>query len=257
MPRDLATLATTAAEACGPPAIWNRLTQEDHAEYFRVKLQLHQAQRPVGDDHRIMGFHKELLTALSFIERRPEGKEERSIIAGVAFAGPYICVNTRQLKAFLGRCKSSINGSFMEMGYTALRIKSKARSCVLSCLHTLIDDVTNLRQWTVRCASRSALFCICSSFTDRERPEIYESDLGQPTKSAGPRVIVPIARPVKVPAEVACAAWIPEMDRSSCFDGIDLVPNWDLPSLDSFCENDLRPNARADLLCIFDDFHVE
>jgi hypothetical protein len=251
MPRELACPASSAAEACGPPAIWNRLTQEDHSEYFRLKLQLQRSQRPIGDGHRTLGFQKELLTALSFIERSPEGTEERSIICGVAFAGPYICVNTRQLKAFLGRCKSSINGSFLEMGYTALRTKSKARSCVLACLRALIDDVVNLRQWTVRCASRSALFCICSSFTSRERPEIYESDLVQL-----PKPVTIQMRPVQARVLESAPAWIPEMEDRSCFEGIDLVPNWELP-LDSMLQGDIREELQVDLLRVFDDFHAD
>jgi hypothetical protein len=254
MPRDFVSIAASAAEVCGPPTIWNRLSQEDHSEYFRYRVHFHQTNRS-GNDHRVAGFHRELISALSYIERRSEGQEDRSIVCGVAFAGPYICVNTRLLKAFLGRCKSSINGSFMQMGYVALRTKSKARSCVLSCLHSLIDDEPNLRQWTVRCASQSALFCINSSFARLDRPEILESDLIQPVKKSPLNSILafsrsfvkPVPRLVDLPALVE--------DAECDVEKWDLTPSWNMPSLEPSFEPDLelKPEFQSDVLLMFDD----
>jgi hypothetical protein len=97
---------------------------------------------------------------LSYIERSSIGIEERSILVGVAFAGPYICVNTRQLKLLIGRCKSSINGNFQQLGYTSLRTKSG--ELLSTILPSLVNEMTVLRQWTVRCASEDAQFCFAS-----------------------------------------------------------------------------------------------
>jgi hypothetical protein len=71
---------------------------------------------------------------LKFLEYSESHREERCILAGIAFAGPFICVNTRLLKSFLGRCKSSINGGFQQMGYVAIKTKTKARGCVAAVL---------------------------------------------------------------------------------------------------------------------------
>lgn len=170
--------ATNIIDSCIPIAIWNQLTKEDQIDYIHHRVQFHKQQRSsVGKDSRVASFHKELLAARSYIERREGGKEERSIVCGVCFAGKYICINTRLLKSFLGRCKSSINGSLQQMGYVALRTKTKARNCVLAVMHSLVGDVNNLRQWSVRCASEGAEFTIESSFPDAKLPEINESDL--------------------------------------------------------------------------------
>lgn len=171
------TETSGAIDSCIPAHIWNKLSQDDQIEYLRLRVKFHQQQRSSGKDSRVASFHNELLTARSYIERRQTGKEERSIICGVCFAGRYICINTRLLKYFLGRCKSSINGSIQQMGYVALKTKTKARNCVLAVMHSLVDDVNNLRQWTVRCVSDSAMFAIVSSFPDAKIPEIYDSDL--------------------------------------------------------------------------------
>jgi hypothetical protein len=241
MRREVAAPAPLEPELCGLPAIWNRLTSDDHSEYFRFRSEFRKAQRPIGESNRIVGFQKDLLTALSFIDRRHECAEERSVICGIAFAGPYMCVNMWQLKIFLGRCKSSINGSFMEIGYTALKAKSKAKSCILACLRILIDNTTNLRQWTVRCASCSARFCVYSSFSVREPPEIDESEVTQIQKEPLPKNV---------------SVWIPELEMRSCFEGIDLITDWELP-LDSVLQGDFGGGLGPDVLGVFDEFHAD
>ena len=109
-----------------PATYWNTLTNEDRAEFIKLRTQLHQSQKTSVKDRRLVSFSNEMTAILAFLERTEAGHEQRSILAGVAFAGPFICVNTRQLKSFLGRCKSSINGSFQQLGYVAVRTKSKA-----------------------------------------------------------------------------------------------------------------------------------
>jgi hypothetical protein len=94
---------------------------------------------------------------LEFIERSPVGVESRCILTGVAFAGAYCCVNTRQLKSLLGRSKSSINGGFQQLGYVS--VKARAAECIEAILPWLTKDVNAFRQWTVRCATGNSPFC--------------------------------------------------------------------------------------------------
>jgi len=160
-----------------PPSYWNALSQDDRTEFVRLRSHFLQGQKISSKDRRIVTFRKELIAVLKYIERSDSCVEERSVLVGVCFAGPFICVNTRQLKNFLGRCKSSINGSFQQMGYVALRTKAKARSCVLAVMPSLQNDTNILRQWTVRCASEDASFCFLSSFSHVSLPQINEEDL--------------------------------------------------------------------------------
>jgi hypothetical protein len=160
------------------PVFWERLPTDDKAEFIRLRNQLHQTQQtPPGKDPRVVNFRKELLTVLKFLERSESYREERCILAGIAFAGPFICVNTRLLKSFLGRCKSSINGGFQQMGYVAIKTKTKARACIVTVMRPLINDPGLLRQWTVRGASPGAESCFVSSFPVSLLPEIGQSDL--------------------------------------------------------------------------------
>lgn len=160
-----------------PAPYWNALSQDDRTEFIQLRNNFHHGQKLSAKDRRIITFSKELHIVLHYLERSEENKEERCVLCGVCFVGPIVCVNTRQLKTFLSRCKSSINGSFQQLGFVALRTKAKARSCVLTALPSLQNHQNILRQWTVRYASEDARFCFVSSYRFLQMPEITPDDL--------------------------------------------------------------------------------
>lgn len=173
-----------------PALYWNMLSHDDRCEYVRLRQGFHQGQKTSSKDRRIVTFRKELNTVVQYLERNSENKETRCVLCGVCFAGKVVCVNTRQLKSFLCRCKSSINGSFQQLGYVALRTKAKARQCVLTVLPSLQNHQNILRQWTVRVISDDALFCFVTSFSQVVLPEITPDDLfdeKKPGEKAAPR----------------------------------------------------------------------
>lgn len=173
-----------------PSIYWNKLTQEDKTEFQKLRNHFHQSQKISSKDSRLVSFSNELHTVLKYIEHSEQGRECRTILTGVAFAGPFICVNTRQLKCFLGRCKSSINGSFQQLGYVAIKTKSKARACILAILPSLISDQNILRQWTVRCASEDAKFCFVTSLTSIQLPIVTNDDLNDDHKGSQQSMLV-------------------------------------------------------------------
>ena len=172
------------AEIPAPSVFWNSLSQEDRNEYLRLRQSFHSGQKISSKDRRIVTFRKELNIVLQYLERSSQNMEARCILTGVCFVGPLICVNTRQLKSFLSRCKSSINGSFQQLGYVALKTKAKARNCCVAVLPALQNHQTVLRQWTVRVAGEEAPFCFVSSFPYVGLPEITEDDLFDEKKTA-------------------------------------------------------------------------
>ena len=160
-----------------PSQYWNAISQDDRNEFIRLRNSFHHGQKISSKDRRIITFSKELNIVLNYLERSDDNQEARCVLCGVCFVGPIVCVNTRQLKSFLSRCKSSINGSFQQLGFVALRTKAKARNCVLTALPSLQTHQNILRQWTVRCASENTDFCYLSSFSVSQLPEITEADL--------------------------------------------------------------------------------
>lgn len=171
-------------EASLPQPYWGNLSQADKTEFQRLRANFYQNQRTSCKDKKIVTFSNELLSILKYIEHSEAGRENRTVMVGVCFAGPFIGVNTRQLKNFLGRCKSSINSSLQQLGYVALKTKSKARTCILSILPCLINDQNILKQWTIRCASEDAQFCFVTSLRKLQLPVITKEDLGEDSHSA-------------------------------------------------------------------------
>jgi hypothetical protein len=160
-----------------PFAYWSQLSQDDRSEYLRLRTSFHDAQKVSSKDRGIVTFHGELTVVMQFQERRADRMEARCVVTGVCFAGPIVCVNTRQLRGLLKRCKSSINGSFQQLGYVTLRTKSKARTCLIAALPSLENEQAMLRRWTVRVASGEANFCFLSAYSRLPLPEITDDDL--------------------------------------------------------------------------------
>lgn len=205
-----------------PPGPWKRLSEEDRNKFVRLRHHFHQMQKTVKD-HCYSSFSTELEFVIEFTDYTSTGREDRCAIAGLAIAGPFIAVNTRQLMSFLGRCKSSINGSLQNLGYQSLRSKTKSRECVLAILPSFEHDASILRQWTVRRVTESARFCFLSRYPPGPLPTIIAADLieeknkPKPAKSPTPLVNQPVSlAPVAPPTY----SQLPEMSNSysiECF----------------------------------------
>lgn len=182
MERDGGSLLYFRADPDVPITYWENMSVKEKQEFLQLRDQFHQNQKASMKDRRLVSFGNEMQMVLKYTEKSDTFRENKCILIGIAFAGPFICVNTRQLKTFLGRCKSSINGSFQQLGYVALRTKSKARNCVLSVLPSLSNEPNLLRQWSVRYASDDAKYCYISRFMPSQLPTITPEDLFEERK---------------------------------------------------------------------------
>lgn len=162
-----------------PNLYWSKLSESDKEAYLRLRDFFHNYQRSSSKDKRVISFQNELIEVLKFIQRREDDSDLRAICTGVGFGAQFICVNTRQLKNFMGRCKSSINGSFQQLGYFAFKAKMKARQCILTILPNLQNDQLLMRQWTVRCAGADAAICFVCSIPSSKFSFISERDLAE------------------------------------------------------------------------------
>ena len=124
------------------------LNYDDLTEFLTLK-EFFKTQSLKSERHST-SFYQEISKVLQFIDRKADDKEKRSFACGLAFNNYYFCVNTRQLKHFISRCKSSINSGFQNIGYHSLKLKSKSNSLLLSVLPSLSSDVLSSRQWTIR-----------------------------------------------------------------------------------------------------------
>jgi hypothetical protein len=150
---------------------WTSLSQTDKERYMRLRskfLAAFQESKSRGKGLSDSAFCSEVQAVINFTESSDTNREERSIVAGLACCGPYVAVNNRQLKRLTGRCKSSINGSFQQIGYSGIRAAAKSRESVLSLVPSLRTDAGALRQWTARFSDNPVL-------TTPDRPPEFES----------------------------------------------------------------------------------
>ena len=152
-----------------PIPFWNELSEDDKNEYQNLRENFQQ-QHLVHSKGRSnsFSFQTDLRNVLAFIERSPDNQEIRSIVCGVCFGNSFVCVNTRQLKFLIGKCKSSINNGFQHLGYVSS--KNKVKTCLITALPKLLNDPTLMRQWTVRCADANALPIRKLLMTSQQRP---------------------------------------------------------------------------------------
>jgi hypothetical protein len=132
---------------------WTALSHNDKDRYIQLRTQFiaaFQESKSKGKALSDSTFRMEVQAVVDFTGYSESHREERSIVAGLACGGHCLAINNRELKKLLGRCKSSINGSFQRMGYSVVKACTKARECVLSLLPSLHRDAGALRQWTVR-----------------------------------------------------------------------------------------------------------
>lgn len=137
---------------CGHPLysrLWNLIGGDDRSAYCALRRSTRDRSDGRRESH-LASFQHDLNAVLRFIDRRPERREERAILAGLYTTGSFICVNTRMLKSAMGRCKSSLNNGFQSLGFVSAKAKSK--QWFASCLPSLVGDPNIFRQWTIRCA---------------------------------------------------------------------------------------------------------
>jgi hypothetical protein len=129
-----------------PAHYWGLLSQDDKSEFTR----LHASFRETSDDS-VLVLQRHLFLVLNYLRRSPEGLEPRAVVAGVCFAGSFVCVEMRQFAQFLGRARMALVGGFRELGFLPVRVPEQTRRCVLAALPSLVDHDPLLRQWTAQC----------------------------------------------------------------------------------------------------------
>ena len=166
-----------------PVRHWTDLSDHDKRTYNELRVFFRQQQKEHLKERKTTPFASEILCILNYIEQDTPGRDDRCIVAGIGFAGPLICVNTQQLKNLVCRCKSSINSGFQQIGYDAIRTKSKAREAILAIIPELKKEPSCLRQWTVRAASDASYMCFLSWFRPPGLPEICAEDFYEERKA--------------------------------------------------------------------------
>jgi hypothetical protein len=85
-----------------------------------------------------------------FCEHSPENRSERFLVCGACPLAEGLAINIRQLRILLGKCKSSINGSFQRMGWIGMPLKDANYQELREKLPHIRMNFAELREWSFR-----------------------------------------------------------------------------------------------------------
>ena len=110
----------------------------------------------------------------SFCLRKDEDDWKRSVVCGICWMTNNVLISVQQLQVLLGKCKSSINGSFHRLHYTSCGPRVN--------LSDVADEIPffnscpgELRRWTLR-VHKEDTPCVTESADDSDildQPELY------------------------------------------------------------------------------------
>ena len=107
---------------------------------------------------RIETFNEAIQEIKKYAVRGTPDDWKRCLVCGILWLPNGIAINTHQLRLILFKCKSSINGSLLQMGYDITCGRSESANTISSEFSILKEMPTEIRQWTVRKKSQEQCF---------------------------------------------------------------------------------------------------
>jgi hypothetical protein len=161
-------------EANRDPEHWNILSDVDKEVYLRIRSALAAPSNRNKRNKRMDDF-KEVLDAIDiFINTDEENKWKRSLVCGVCQLTDGIAINPTRLQHLIFKCKSSINGCLKGLGYDIVVSNPSLNQELLRQIPMLRNDLSELRQWTIRTRTSSPATEVWTEITP---PVVTEEEL--------------------------------------------------------------------------------
>jgi hypothetical protein len=134
------------------PRFWDLLSEVDQFDYCELRQSLSEPTRKNRRNRSVATFSEIVGAVKAFVMRNNHDDWKRGIVCGLFWFQPdsTIAINTRQLRILISKCKSSINGSFQQLGYSIATVGTDCSAMVVKNLPYLNGNFTELRQWTLR-----------------------------------------------------------------------------------------------------------
>ena len=132
------------------PKFLNLLSSSDQTQYHLLKeaLSSHVCRNLRGK--RLQAFVELLASIKKFCIRNDMEDSIRCLVYGICWVPNGIAINTRQFGLLVNKCKSSINGSLQQLGYTTLQNRTESNSTITQAIPFLKDNFIELREWSIR-----------------------------------------------------------------------------------------------------------
>ena len=132
------------------PNYYEILNYQDQQLYQLIQSQLSSPNHSNKKNKKITFFKDALESILLYEDRSNADKWKRCLVCGIVFFEGGIGINTSQLSKLFHRCKSSINSSLNEIGYSHIVAKSQGNQDLIREIPNLEKMPLELRKWTTR-----------------------------------------------------------------------------------------------------------
>ena len=132
------------------PMYWEKLSDTDKRQYLFLRQTLASPTCKNRRNRSAQTFSEILQGIKAYVVRGEPADHDRSLVCGVCWLNDKIAINTRQLRLILSKCKSSINGSFQQLGYGTIPTGADSSAELINYFPELENNFPQLRQWTVR-----------------------------------------------------------------------------------------------------------
>lgn len=135
----------------GPiPNHWFLLSDGDRGAYLKLRSRFYDEISKSKRGERIDIFIDRLNLVRAYLDRDESDKWKRCIVCGICFLESALAINIQQLRMLLGKCKSSINGSLQQLGYTAKPSTNEIDLELQQIVPIFKDDHAEFKKWTIR-----------------------------------------------------------------------------------------------------------
>lgn len=132
------------------PNHWHLLCNEDQEHYMVLHEEFQHDLGKSRKGERLDLFVSRVRKIHSFVERGDGNEWKRSLVCGIFFMQNALAINIQQLRLLMNKCKSSINGALLQLGYSVQPQISTVSSDLASAVPPNYRDVYELKKWTIR-----------------------------------------------------------------------------------------------------------
>lgn len=132
------------------PKFFNLLSDTDKLAYYAMQTQFTISMSRNQRNKRVSMFNQILSVIQRYCIKKDKNDWIRCFVCGVMWLPEGIAINNQQLRILISKCKSSINGSLVRIGYTNNLGRAETAAALVKAVPLLKDNAAELRQWTLR-----------------------------------------------------------------------------------------------------------
>ena len=143
-------VANSTEKKFSNPQYFDLLSESDKQEYIELRDQLFDPKYKNRRNKSHEAFKEVVQSIEKFVVRNDGNDWKRSLVCGVIWLDKSIAINTHQLRLLVDKCKSSINGSFQDLGYKTVPTGADCAKELITKFPFMRNNFAELRQWTIR-----------------------------------------------------------------------------------------------------------